>query len=75
MLVLQLLRRCIQERKVMRKALRLLILIEYIARDSAARAKETEEKPRITREEQSKVTKACWDLINTIRDEAASERA
>lgn len=75
MLVLQLLRRCIQERKVMRKALRLLILIESIARDSAARAKETEEKPRITREEQSKVTKACWDLINTIRDEAASERA
>jgi len=59
----------------MRKALRLLILIETIARDSASRAKETEEKPRITREEQSKVTKACWDLINTIRDEAVSERA
>jgi len=75
MLVLQLLRRCIQERKVMRKALRLLILIETIARDSASKAKETEEKPRITREEQSKVTKACWDLINTIRDEAVSERA
>ena len=74
MLVLQLLRRCIQERKVMRKALRLLILIEAIARDSAARAKETEEKPRITREEQSKVTKACWDLINTIRDDAAAEK-
>ena len=74
MLVLQLLRRCIQERKVMRKALRLLILIEAIARDSAARAKETEEKPRITREEQSKVTKACWDLINTIRDDAAAAK-
>ena len=74
MLVLQLLRRCIQERKVMRKALRLLILIEAIARDSAARAKETEEKPRITREEQYKVTKACWDLINTIRDDAAAEK-
>lgn len=70
MLVFQLLRRCLKERKVMVKALRLLILIEAISKESAARARETEEKPRISRDEQSKLTKACWDLINTIRDEA-----
>ena len=56
MLVLQVLRRCLKNRRVMTKALRLLILIEGVSKDW-----------KLSRDEQSKLTRAFWDLVKEAR--------